>query len=134
MACLTCTRVCPVPKCTTIISVGKISSFNTAVNVFVEHRARNKRITIPITTGAAGEVDLPMAEPSTDFWVSGFDYQVWVVLASSLDIYDLETISFPDTPLSGITATCLKFEVNELLDEDFDQAALAEVQLVRWVS
>lgn len=134
MACITCTRVCPVPKCTTTISVGSISSFLTAVNVFIEHPARDKRIVVPVTTGAAGEIDLPMDSPDPDFWAIGFDYRVWVVLASSSNIYDLEIINFPDTPASGITATCVEFKVVELLDASFDPESLATVELVTIIS
>jgi len=128
MSCITCQRVCPVPICTTTIRVGTVPLLATAVNVWIEN-ARGNRIIVPVTTGAGGEVDLLMAEPDSEFWQVGFDYKLWVVDASETNIYDLQTISFADTPVTGTTATCALFEVVQGLDEDFDQKALSMVEL-----
>lgn len=118
MAC-PCTNVKPIASCGTNLIIGTISSFNTAVYVFIKRLGGAARIErLDDTTNGAGQVAPAISDLPDGFLSPNFDYEIYVTLATATP-NDRETITLTD----GVTIdTCFCLPVIEVNEDDAIQA------------
>lgn len=120
MPCLQCTSTDPIPTCTTTLRIGTITSFATAIFIFVNNLTTGKNYRQnSVVSGAAGEVNLDMSEPTPNFYNKDSAYEVFVTLASN-DIDQKETIT-----VGTDTDTCYSLNFTDIYDEDDDKVVYA---------
>jgi hypothetical protein len=87
--CDPCSKTLPISICTESITIGSISSANTAVKVYFRNVATGKIQSFEAVTTSGGTVTI---EPPFNF-ARNHDYEVWVNLASDNSVEGKETIS-----------------------------------------
>lgn len=120
MACLQCTFTDPVPTCTTTLRIGTITTFATAMFIFVQNLTTGKIYRQASTvSGAAGEIDLTMANPTQNFYNKDSSYEVWVTLATNdSDVRE-------DITVGTATEDCYNVNFTDIYDSSDDKVVYA---------
>lgn len=87
--CNPCTITLPISLCTESITIGSISSADTAVKVYFKNIATGKVVSFETTTTSGGTVTID----SPFNFARNQSYEVWVNLASANSVEHKETIS-----------------------------------------
>lgn len=106
-----CTQAGLIPKCTTTLTLGTITSFTTAVYVIIKNIATGRTQIQSFTTDGAGSVDLDMTDPAKQFFGGNQQYEVHVSLQSADNINDKETLT-----INTVADTCFFIEFENVRD------------------
>lgn len=91
MSCIDCTKTKPVLVCVTNLIIGTLAN-STAYYIYFKNSSNGKITRVSATSSVAG-----LLTAVIDFDPLATTYEVWVTLASAVDIEEKETITIEDT-------------------------------------
>lgn len=102
--CNDCIHPKPIARCLTDLIIGTISSFNTAVYVYISNLTTGREIRYSVTSSAAGLITVPITPQR---FSEDHSYEVHVTKASAVGINVKENIT-----IGGEVSNCasLRFE------------------------
>lgn len=119
--CTPCTKAKPIPTCITNLTIGTITALNTAVCVYIKNLTTGRLLRFSATSTGSG---LVIVDISSQDWMPGHDYELWVTLASAVNIEDRENVT-----VSGTAYTCFELSFEYVLDTAGDPISYASQTL-----
>jgi|SRR3990167_4552666 len=109
--CSNCTKPKPVARCVTNLIIGSISSFNTAVLVYIVDKTLDDRIIeYSVTTSAAGLITIPITPQR---FSEDHSYEIHVTLASAVGVNVKQNIT-----IGGEVSDCIQLRFQTIWDND----------------
>jgi len=104
--CLTCQKTKILPRCSTLLTIGRINHISQAIFIFIKNVTTGYPIRQSRTSSTTGVVTIDMADPDKNFFSQNHTYEVWVTFQDSTVEERL------DIELGGSTSECfvLNFE------------------------
>lgn len=131
MCCEDCIEACEIFQCYSNVSLGKITSVLTAVNVYLENVATGRIHKENVTTTATGVVTIA-AGTWNEFLMTGSQIKVWVQKASQQTKQEITLYLDADAgTFDTVGYECIVFNTVPLFDEDGYMYSQANQKLIK---
>lgn len=121
--CLTCQKTKVLPRCSTLLTIGRINHISQDIFIFIKNVTTGYPIRQSRTSSVAGVVTIDMADPAKNFFSQNHTYEVWVTFQDTT-IEERLPIE-----LGGSTSECFILEFEAYYATENTAAVYATYQL-----